>query len=152
MPVEFAELGPASANVDCLLGLMQSLYEHDAIAFDAPAAREALVYLLNNPQHGVVMGITDGEVPVGYAVVTFGYSLEFRGIDAFLDELYIMESHRGLGLARTAIEMAEAICQRRGVRALHLEVERENVHAQAVYRKLGFRDHDRYLLTKWISR
>ncbi len=41
-------------------------------------------------------------------------------------------------------------CRELGVRALHLEVERENVEAQALYRRIGYKDHDRYLLTKWV--
>ncbi|HYS78429.1 MAG TPA: hypothetical protein VEO94_06295 [Candidatus Dormibacteraeota bacterium] len=38
-----------------------------------------------------------------------------------------------------------------GVRALHLEMERGNVAAQALYRRHGFADHDRYLMTRWIG-
>jgi len=37
-----------------------------------------------------------------------------------------------------------------GVKALHLEVERTNTAAQAFYRKIGFKDHSRYLMTKWL--
>ena len=42
------------------------------------------------------------------------------------------------------------VCRTEGIAALHLEVERANTIAQEVYRKQGFKDHDRYLLTKWI--
>ncbi|MCC6796959.1 MAG: GNAT family N-acetyltransferase [Candidatus Hydrogenedentes bacterium] len=152
MPVEFLTLTPEMDHADSVLGLMRHLYEHDDIVFDAAAARDALFNLVNKPERGIVWLMKDGDVPVGYAVVTFGYSLEFRGVDAFLDELYISASHRGQGLGRRAIELAEEHCRARGVQSLHLEVERSNTDAQAVYRKLGFHDHDRYLLTKWISR
>ncbi len=152
MPVEFLTLTPEMDHIDSVLELMRRLYEHDSISFDKPAARGALANLVNKAEHGIVWLMKDGDVSVGYAVVTFGYSLEFRGVDAFLDELYISESYRGQGLGRRAIERVEKYCRARGVHALHLEVERENTDAQAVYRKLGFRDHDRYLLTKWISR
>ena len=37
-----------------------------------------------------------------------------------------------------------------GVSALHLEVERQNEAAQGFYRRLGFKDHDRYLMTRWL--
>ena len=49
------------------------------------------------------------------------------------------------------VGFAEGVCRGRGVRALHLEVERENTRAQSIYRRAGFVDHDRYLLTKWLS-
>lgn len=152
MSAEFLALTPDSQHLDSVLRLMRGLYEHDSIPLDEAAARAALVNLLNKPEHGAAWLMMDAAGPVGYAVVTFGYSLEFRGVDAFLDELYIEESHRGQGLGRRAIELAENYCRARGVCALHLEVERDNTDAQDVYRKFGFRDHDRYLLTKWISR
>lgn len=152
MSVDYFTLTPEMDRIDSVLELMRHLYEHDDITFEEVAARDALVNLVNKPEHGIVWLMKDCDLPVGYAVVTFGYSLEFRGVDAFLDELYICESHRGRGLGRRAIELAEEYCRARGVQALHLEVERSNSGAQAVYRKLGFRDHDRYLLTKWISR
>ena len=152
MPTVFERLDTDADGIASVVELMRSLYEHDAIAFDAVAARAALTGLVRDPRNGAAWLVKDGDDNVGYAIVTFGYSLEFHGVDAFLDELYIAGPYRGRGLGRRAVELAEDLCRERGVRALHLEVERTNMDAQAVYRKMGFRDHDRYLLTKWISR
>jgi ribosomal protein S18 acetylase RimI-like enzyme len=82
--------------------------------------------------------------------LTLGYSFEFGGYDAFIDEVYIRESQRGRGIGKLALQMAEDECRALEVRALHLEVERENTNAQALYRKVGFVDHNRYLMTKRI--
>ena len=38
-----------------------------------------------------------------------------------------------------------------GVRALHLEVDRENGRARAVYEKAGIEDRNNYLLTKRLT-
>ena len=38
-----------------------------------------------------------------------------------------------------------------GIRALHLEVDRQNARARAVYEKAGFEDRNNYLLTKRLS-
>ena len=45
----------------------------------------------------------------------------------------------------------ERFCESRGILALHLEVDRGNLHAQALYRKAGYHDRNNYLLTKWLS-
>jgi ribosomal protein S18 acetylase RimI-like enzyme len=37
------------------------------------------------------------------------------------------------------------------IQALHLEVEHDNHAAQALYRRLGFTDHNRYLMTKCVE-
>jgi ribosomal protein S18 acetylase RimI-like enzyme len=73
-----------------------------------------------------------------------------HGRDAFIDEIYIRESHRGKGIGAKVIKFVEETCRSLEVQALHLEVERANTRAQAFYRKIGFQGHNRYLLTKWI--
>ena len=100
---------------------------------------------------GGVWLIRSGASAVGYVVLTLGYSIEFRGRDAFLDELYLRPEARGRGAGRKALEFVEGVCRSLGVRALHLEVERANAGAQALYRKAGFVDPDRYLMTKWVG-
>ncbi|MDQ3755908.1 MAG: GNAT family N-acetyltransferase, partial [Acidobacteriota bacterium] len=92
-----------------------------------------------------------GTETAGYLVLTLGFSLEFKGRDALIDELYLRESFRDQGFGQQAIAFAIKWCQARNIRALHLEVERANARAQAAYRKAGFKDHDRYLLTKWLN-
>jgi ribosomal protein S18 acetylase RimI-like enzyme len=37
------------------------------------------------------------------------------------------------------------------VRALHLEVTRDNIAAQRLYRSVGFADRDHYLMTKRLA-
>lgn len=132
--------------------MMRALYDHDGTPFNEGSHRAALRQLMSDERFGGVWLIEqDGDETVGYLVLTFGFSLEFKGRDAFLDELYLREDFRGRGLGQEAIAFAVGQCERLGVRALHLEVERSNTRAQAAYRKAGFTDHDRYLLTKWIA-
>jgi ribosomal protein S18 acetylase RimI-like enzyme len=39
-----------------------------------------------------------------------------------------------------------------GVSAVHLEVDRGNDPAFELYRRVGYEDHDRFLMTKWLNR
>jgi GNAT superfamily N-acetyltransferase len=139
------------AGLEVLLAILGELYALDHIPFDEHVTHTALGELLQDPAAGHVWLITDGADPVGYLVVTFGYSLEYGGRDAFIDELFVRESHRRHGIGTRALQVVEAACRERGIRALHLEVERANVTAQQVYRRAGFVDHDRYLLTKRLD-
>ena len=137
-------------DADALVEMMRGLYEHDRSPFDEPEHRAALAHLLANDSYGLVYLLLSDEEVAGYVVITFGFSLEFRGRDAFIDELFVRDEFRGRGLGNAAVRFAEGVCRERGVCALHLEVERANTRAQSVYRKSGFKDHDRYLLTKWL--
>jgi ribosomal protein S18 acetylase RimI-like enzyme len=87
-------------------------------------------------------------VPVGYIAVSYTFSLEYFGRTAFIEDLYIKPEHRKQGLGRQALEVAEAECRKRGVLALHLEVEERNNPANTLYERFGFRAPDRKLLSK----
>jgi len=139
------------ADVETLLVMIREFYVHEELRFDETAARQALDGILNNEPFGRVFLIQRGEEIAGYTVLTFGYSLEFHGRDAFVDELFLHEKFRGQGISQRALEFLAGVCRENGVVALHLEVERKNLTAQAAYRKFGFADHDRYLMTKWLK-
>ena len=138
------------SDADALLALMRELYAHERIVFDEPKARGALAQLLADDSCGVAHLLLFGGEVAGYLVLTFGFSLEFGGRDAFVDELYVRDEFRGRGMGKAALRLAADVCRARGVRALHLEVERANEGAQGLYRRAGFVDHDRYLLTRWL--
>lgn len=139
-----------ASDADELVELMREFYAFEHLAFDEAAARIALGQILSEGKFGVVHLIRVGAETAGYLVVTFAFSLEFHGRDAFVDELYLRENFRGSGIGKASIEFAAEVCRAEGIAALHLEVERENTRAQNLYRRAGFRDHDRYLLTKWL--
>lgn len=149
MHLEFKRAGVA--DVETLLPMMADFYAHEGLAFDETVARRAWLGLLKNDAHGQAFLIESGGEVAGYALLTFGYSLEFGGVDAFVDELYLRAAYRGQGLGKAALEFLAKTCVTLGIRALHLEVERANTRAQAVYRQFGFADHHRYLLTKWLA-
>lgn len=146
-PVSLRSAGPE--EVDRLLGMIRAFYVEDGtIRYVPERLRPAILRLLGDPSLGRLW-LIDAEYPaVGYLVAVWGYSLEWHGRDAFVDELYVEPAHRGRGIGSRALELAEEACREAGVRALHLEVERPNTRAQELYRRMGFRDHDRYLMTK----
>ena len=144
----FSLAGPD--DEDLLIVLLREFYAVEHLPFDEQVCRAGLRQLLANPAFGSIQLLHVGERIAGYMVLTFGFSLEFHGRDALLDELYLREEFRSRGLGRASLDQAEEICRREGIRALHLEVDRVNLRAQEVYRKAGYKDHDRYLLTKWL--
>jgi ribosomal protein S18 acetylase RimI-like enzyme len=103
--------------------------------------------LLADERLGHVWLIQAGKNDVGYVVVTFSYSMEFGGPNAFVDDLFIQAPFRGAGLGTAALQEVRAFCLQRGVHALHLETGRDNAAAQALYRRAGFEVTDRQLLT-----
>jgi GNAT superfamily N-acetyltransferase len=141
----------APGDVDSIVAMMRRYYGEDGYPFVESEARAAALALIEEPQLGRLWVTCEGERVVGYVAATLGFSFEYRGREAFVDELFIAESHRGRGLGREALELAEAYCREMGVNAMHLEVERHREPALELYRRRGFEDRNRCLLTKWIG-
>jgi GNAT superfamily N-acetyltransferase len=146
-PLRFEVAGPEAA--ESILPLMEQFYAEERYPFDPAKARNALEPFLADPALGRTWLIREGSAVVGYFVLTLGWSLEYGGRDAFVDELFVLPSHRGRGLGRRALERMAEACRELGVQSLHLEVEKENP-AVEIYRKAGFEDHDRRLMTMRI--
>lgn len=134
-----------------VLELMKEFYAIEHLPYEENVARRGLEELFRQPAFGVVHLIEVEEKLAGYVVLTFGFSLEFHGRDGLVDELYLRETWRGRGFGRATLAFIEQFCREAGIAAVHLEVDRANRRAQEVYRKSGYKDHDRFLLTKWIK-
>jgi diamine N-acetyltransferase len=142
----------AESDTAALLKFMRAYYAFDGHGFDEPKASVALTTLLRDYNLGRVWLILDGEAPVGYVVICFSFSLEWLGRDAFVDEFYLLREYRGRGWGRKTMAFVEEAARLLNVRALHLEVVRQNTVALQVYRKLGFTDRESTFLSKWIAR
>jgi|SRR5215470_13895372 len=150
--LEFREALPVDEAV--LLPMLRALAKQDpeVIPFDESAARAAFHQFLSLPEFGRIWLFYNGPALVGYIILTIGFSFEFRGHDAFVDELYIVPSQRRLGFGRQAMAFVEHKAREMGVNAIHLEVNPGNDPAVQLYRRTGYKDHDRFLMTKWLKR
>ena len=136
-----------------LVAMMKELQADDpwSCPFDERHASNAMDELLRNPSLGRVWTIVDDSQTIGYIVMAFDYSLEYRGKGAWVDEFFIRPTHRGQGIGAQALEFFAEQARHLGVTVVHLEVSHGNP-AVELYRRMGFEEHQRYLMTKWISK
>ena len=150
----FAIRAATSADERHLLPMMRALAEQEPNpspgAFREAQVVKAFRFLLEHPERGRTWVLTLGEKPIGYIVLTLGFSFEFLGTDAFIDELYILPEFRRRGFAKRAVQHLEIEARKLGVNAVHLEVDEGNEPAFELYRENGFEDHNRFLMTKWL--
>ncbi len=129
----FREAGIADAEF--ILVVQREFYAEEGYPFFESEARAVVTRLLGDPSLGRAWVAVEGQAVIGYVVLTLGYSLEYRGRNAFVDELFIAQSHRGRGLGSRALQLVEDACAEQGVRVLHLEVERRKATTIAWYRR-----------------
>jgi GNAT superfamily N-acetyltransferase len=149
--IQFEPARPEHADV--FISMMRALEATDAgeTPFDEPRRRLIFDAFVRDATYGLAWLIVCGEENIGYVVLTVSFSFEYRGYDAFIDELYISEDWRGRGIGRSAMEFVELAARDLGVNAMHLEVSRGNEPAIEVYRRTGYTDNGRYLMTKWLD-
>jgi GNAT superfamily N-acetyltransferase len=140
------------ADLAALLELVREFHQHEKLPFDEKIDRAVLSDFLNDRSLGQTWLIQQEDEIIGYIILTLGYSLEYRGRDAFIDELYLRSAYRGQGIGTQILAYAEEICQNLGVRALHLEVDFNNPDAQRLYHKVGYQPHQRFLMTKNLDK
>lgn len=79
--------------------------------------------------------IENTDAILGYAMVAKSFSTEFGKPCFWIEDLYIKEDYRGLGLGKTFFEF---ITKKYTDCIFRLEVEEENQRAVKLYKKCGF--------------
>jgi len=130
-----------------LLDLMADFYAEAGHVLDRPRAEEGFTALLADPRLGRVWLIEQGSDVVGHVVVTFVLAMEHGGVTAIVDDFYVRPASRGAGLGAAALAEVRRVCAELGMRAMRVEVGRDNAVAQAVYRRVGFAAVDHLLMT-----
>lgn len=128
-----------------LLPLVLDFHAHAGLETDAAKVQDAVAPLLEGTPHGVAYLIGPRRAPIGYIVISFGYSIEMGGIDAFIDEFFIRDKLRGRGIGGEVLAKLLPALAEHGVRAIHLEVDAQS-RARRVYTRAGFRLREGYNL------
>jgi GNAT superfamily N-acetyltransferase len=130
-----------------LVELMAEFYTEANYSLNRQQAGDAFAAILADKRLGSVWLIEEGSQIVGHLVLTVCFSMEYGGLIAFVDDFFIRAAFRGAGHGTKALAEAREYCLRHNIRAVSVEVARMNAAAQKVYRRTGFEETDRQLLT-----
>lgn len=133
-------------DMDRLLPMVIAFQEELGIDLDPDARNAGLAPLLDGSPHGVAYLIGPQRAPIGYVVISFGWSLEFGGMDGFVDEIYIRPGVRGRGIGSEVLTSLPKALAAAGLKALHLEVRRDDEKTRRLYKRLRFRPREDYML------
>lgn len=139
-------------HLDNLVALVAAFHAEEGITLTDEARRAGLAPLLDGIPHGTAYLIGPPRAPIGYVVITFGWSVEFGGLDAIVDEIYVRPGVRGRGIASEALVALPNALATGGVKAIHLEVDRDNEAALKLYSRAGFAPREKYMfMSKRLS-
>jgi ribosomal protein S18 acetylase RimI-like enzyme len=130
-----------------LLDMMEEFNRAERIEMDRQVTGPALARLLADGSLGRVLIAEEG-----YAVLTWGFDLEFGGRDAFLTEIFVRPASRHAGAGRALLEAVLRAASDEGASAVHLGVYPDNQAALALYRAAGFTRIPRDFYSKRLPR
>ncbi len=137
-------------DIDHILPLIAAFHTEAGIAQDDAGRRASVQPLLDGSPHGAIYIAGPVRAPIGYAAISFGWSLEFGGLDGILDEIYIRPGVRKRGIGTEILSALPKALAGAGLRALHLEVARDDVAARTFYERRHFTARDGYMLMSRI--
>jgi GNAT superfamily N-acetyltransferase len=140
-------------DIPTLLSLMSDFYAESGYVLDHARAESAFAAILSDERLGFVWLIDDETKDVGYFVVTLRFGMEYGGLIACIDDLFVVPQSRNKGLSTAALIQARDLCKTSGIRAITVEVGFGNGAAQAVYRHVGLVEvAERQLLSLALAR
>jgi GNAT superfamily N-acetyltransferase len=129
-----------ASDIPVLLDLMADFYAESGYEIDRERATGAFAAVLADERLGYVWIIQTDRQDVGHIVLTLRYGMEYGGLIACLDDLYVKPAYRNRGLSTAALIEVRNLCESIGIRAMTVEVGHSNAPAQKVYRRVGFAD------------
>ncbi|MDO5291136.1 MAG: GNAT family N-acetyltransferase [bacterium] len=119
--------------------LASEFYKTDAVLHDIPGEHfEATFQELMRSEEYAAAYIMEYEGKVaGYALLAKTFSQEAGGVVWWIEELYVLEQYRSVGIGREFFDFLENT-KDESVKRIRLEVEDYNTRAIALYKKMGF--------------
>jgi ribosomal protein S18 acetylase RimI-like enzyme len=130
---------------------MEDFYAIDGYPFDLEKMDFLLGKFISDSTLGRLWLIKSDEETAGYVCLTIGFSFEYGGKIAVLDELFIKTKFRNKGLGKKTLEFINLKAIEMEIAAIHMEVEGHNTRALDLYISKGYKTKGRKLYTKIIS-
>jgi ribosomal protein S18 acetylase RimI-like enzyme len=135
-----------TSDIETIVLMMQDFYAIDNYPIDIAISKVLFQEFLENRHLGRCWMVYSGGEIVGYVILTFVFSFEYKGTIAFLDELYIAEKARGKGIGKSALDFIHQEAISLSLKIIYLEVEGHNEVAQKLYLSKNFVVHNRKLM------
>jgi GNAT superfamily N-acetyltransferase len=125
--------------------LVTQLREHHNELPEEALARAA-AGLWRRPQRGQLLIALEAGTVVGFAALSYLWTLERGGSNAWLDELYVVPTRRGYGIGTALLRSAIDVARQIGALAVELEIDADHARAVSLYQRAGFTSLPR---TRW---
>ncbi len=144
--IEFHAL--QSSDIETIVPLMQEFYAIDNYPIDPETTKELFQTFIEDENLGMAWLISHNNNFVGYVIVTYIFSFEYKGRIAFLDELYLNEKARSKGIGKAALAFIQEHAMQKDLKIMYLEIESHNNVAKNLYLANDYTIHNRQIMKR----
>ena len=128
----------AERDLDDLLPMVRLYCDFYQVAPSDQDLQELSRNLIDRPSEGlqIIARTKDGQ-PAGFATIFWSWSTLTAKRFGLMNDLFVLEGHRGNGLADQLILACGELCRERGIDSLCWQTATDNLRAQAVYERVG---------------
>ena len=144
MTTSITLVGPEA--LDRVLSLVERYHEECGIPSDEVTRKRAVEPLVNGSPMGAIWLIGPQRAPLGYVLVTFGWSIAQGGMEGWVDETYIRPSVRRRGIGTEVLHSVAVALGQGGVKALHMRLDNPDAGLIVFCEKVGFRRRNNTLV------
>lgn len=131
-------------DTDRVVGLMQRYHEEAGLPFDDAHRLAVAAPLLDGNPLGAIWLIGPARAPLGYVLISFGWSMAHGGMVAWLDEAFIRASVRGRGIGTEVLHAIVVNLRQAGLKAMHVHLT-PDAKATGFCTRVGFAPVDGFV-------
>ncbi|PKQ11011.1 MAG: GNAT family N-acetyltransferase [Alphaproteobacteria bacterium HGW-Alphaproteobacteria-1] len=125
-------------DLDRLLPMVLAREGERRQIIDEAALSAALMPLLEGSPHGAAYLIGPPRAPIGYVLLSFGWSVAAGGLVGRIEALHVRRAVRGRGLGAEVLASLPRALAGAGLMSLDVAVARENERARALFGRRHF--------------
>lgn len=105
---------------------------------DSALARRAVLPMLNGGPEGAIWLIGPTRAPLGYATITFGWSLPLAGREGWVEDVFIRPNVRRRGIGTEVLNAIAVSLRQAGLKALHVRMQGHVPAAEKFFLGAGY--------------
>ena len=144
--IEFHAL--KTSDIEIIFKMMEDFYAIDNYPIESETTKQLFKTFIDDENLGQCWLISYKNNIVGYVILTYIFSFEYKGKIAFLDELFLNEKARGKGIGKVALEFVHNQAIQKNLKIMYLEIESHNEVARNLYSTNDFVLHNRLLMKR----
>jgi ribosomal protein S18 acetylase RimI-like enzyme len=133
-------------DLDRLDGLVGACHQEIGQEMDADQRRIGLQHALADSPHAAVYLIGPVRAPVGYVLLSFGWSLERVGHHCTVDQIYVRSGVRSRGIASEVLSKLTAMLKSTGIKTVYIQYSEDDAKSKRLFQRAHFKDGRQFTL------